>query len=454
MFALAALAATGASFAQVTITGTIASGFQQSISNSYSNAGNLITTGNAAPAFANTGTRTGVTQNMSSGFGVDTADIIFTAKEDIGGGQSVEAKLGLANVMRGSSTTVDSAYGTPSFGPGDVTLSYTNMSFGRIQLGTARDSALHSGMPSAGAPVIDMDGKLFQKRSSSDFINYAVPVGPVTLVYQYGEGSKSAQPESVADGLGAGTSGSPAATPQRSNTLLAIYKDGPLELLGAYKMYDNTDATSIGGVYGLTKDRQYAIQASYDLGMAKLGFGYAYTNATVGATVADMTVGANVPMGALEIGATWSQEVVGGLAGVPAATYGGATVKNILQQAEGTATGWSLGAKYNLSKRTSFKANFASWTRSGYEQFEAFSQVKASSTTLAAAAAAAAAVPANLGAAVAAGNGAAASVYAAGGTTQQAAQTVAGAKVVETAAPQLGYGPIETQFNLLLSYSF
>jgi predicted porin len=105
-------------------------------------------------------------------------------------------------------------------------------------------------------------------------------------------------------------------------------------------------------------------------------------------------------MGALEVGATWGREVVSGIRDVPATAFGagGQGSKDILSEAEGTATGWSVGAKYNLSKRTSFKANYAAWTRSGYEQFEAYG--------------------------------------------------------ISGLPSELGYGPIETQANLLLSHSF
>jgi len=398
LIALAALAATGATFAQVTITGNLTSGYQQTITNSYTgNQGGYQVLTSTIPAAAPVGSIVGnntrvATQNGASGFGVDTAEVFITAKEDIGGGQSVEAKMGLDNVSRGN-----------SFGAHDTTLTYTNTSFGRIQYGNTRGAAVFSGYPSAGAPVIDMDGKLFELRSSSEYINYAAPIGPITVVAQIGEAT-------AGTGLGQGQSGTPAVVGQRSTMLLGLYRDGPLEGFLAYKTYDNGDATSIVGVNKLTKDRQWSLQGAYDFGVAKVGFGYAYTTATVGASVADMLVGVNVPMGALEIGATWGQEIVSGIAGVPVTAFAStpinavvtsASTKPTLLAAEGTATGWSVGAKYNLSKRTSFKANYAAWTRSGYAQFES-----------------------------------------------------ASTKTGLDALAQFGYGPIETQANLLLSHSF
>ena len=391
LVALAALAATGASFAQVTITGNFTIGYQQNVTNSYSTGGSIQALGGIISS------RGATTQVGTSGFGVDTADITLTAKEDIGGGQTVQAELGLTNVVRGGAAPTE-------FGAGDVKLTYTNMSFGRIQLGNTYGAAVFSGIPTAGAPVINMDGKLFELRSYSEYINYAAPVGPVTLVLQMGESGKGA-----GVGLGAGQSGSNTSVGQRNNMLLAYYKDGGLEGFVAGKFYDNGNSDTIFGPAKLTKDKQYTVQAAYDLGMAKVGLGYAYTKANVGAEVQDMLFGVNVPMGDFDIGATWSQERVSGIEGVQASALtltSPATIplKPFLQQADGTATGWSVGAKYKFSKRTSFTVNYAAWTRSGYEQFEAF-----------------------------------------------------GAKLAKadlTAPAEMGYGPVETQANFLLSHSF
>ena len=184
--------------------------------------------------------------------------------------------------------------------------------------------------------------------------------------------------------------------------------------------------------------------------MAKLGFGYAYSKASLGPTVADILVGVNVPMGPVEIGATYAQETVSGIADVPAAALGG--FKPVLVAADGVATGWSLGAKYNLSKRTSLKLNFAAWTRSGYEQFEAFGANLASAQTLAAqATAAGTAAAAAAAAAIAAGNAAGAAAAAQAAAAPFAAQATAASAAAQA---QIGYSAIETQANLLLTHSF
>jgi len=114
LFALAALAATGASFAQVTITGNLTSGYAQTTTNTYATGAAInfvaprslpanalgagspaITAGQtlSTALLGQTPARSTSVQNNASGFGVDTAEIFMTAKEAIGGGQSVEAKL-------------------------------------------------------------------------------------------------------------------------------------------------------------------------------------------------------------------------------------------------------------------------------------------------------------------------------------------------------------------------
>ena len=474
LIALAALAATGASFAQVTITGTVASGFKDRIS--------------ADGA-----------QTRTSGFGVDKAEINFTAKEDMGGGQSIEAKFGLANVSRGSVAGTSLEPESTAFGPGDLTLTYTNTSFGRIQMGTERGAALMAGIPSAGAPVVDMDGKIYQLRSSSDFISYAAPIGPVIVAFKHSEGSN-------VKGLGVGMSGSAGAAAgqmgQRTNDLAVVYKQDALELVGVYRSYDNRDAASMTTGNSLTKDSAIVLQAGYDFGVAKVGFGY--NNVTASASpvkLIDMMIGVSAPIGPLTVGATFGREEVTGVSSVASSYFApstaqlaaagpfaaattaaaGSALKNVLAQADGTATSFSLGAKYDLSKRTSFTVNYARWQRSGYAQFEAtgstgLQSALASATPVLVGAGVTAATPIALAqpgiaaavgytggaptllqaqSAVGATIGTVAAVQQAyaTGANSAAAQTAA-SNAAALAAPQMGYKSDGSEFNIVLSYSF
>jgi predicted porin len=156
-----------------------------------------------------------------------------------------------------------------------------------------------------------------------------------------------------------------------------VYLKGPLQLVGAYRSYDNRNAVTIATSEGLTKDAAIALQAGYDIGAAKFGLGIVNTTASVGPKVMDLTLGVSVPMGAWNFGATFSRSATSGVADTAASAFPGgpgadALFKSAMQQADGTATGMSIGAQYNLSKRTNLTVKYATWTRSGYEQFEAW----------------------------------------------------------------------------------
>jgi predicted porin len=360
LIALAALAVSGVSFAEVTISGSLIMGYKATKSTG-TNAISIPGLGLNAAAVAG---------GEASGFGVDTSEIDITATENLGGGQSIEAKLALAGADRsGESGGVTTGNGAVT--GRDATLSYTNNAFGRIQMGTTMESAIHSDIPSAGAPVIDMDGKLFEIRTSSDFISYAAPIGPVIFQYKLSESSKGL-------GLGAGSSGTSGVTVgQRTSDFAVVYGKGPLQLVGVYRSYDNRNAVSVATAEGLTKNEAIAIQAGYDFGVAKLGFGIVNTTATVGPKVSDMMLGVSIPVSAWTFGMTFGRSTVSGVADAAVSVFPGgagadALFKSAMQRADGTADSVSVGVKYDLSKRTSLSLKHATWTRSGYEQFEAW----------------------------------------------------------------------------------
>lgn len=359
----AAILTTGAAaFAQVSVNGSLAYGYLATRSTG-TNATNIPLLGlNNVPAVAG---------SNAGGMGVNTSEISVTAKEDLGAGHKVEAKMGLAGADRSGEST--SAAGQTSNGAvtgRDAILTYTNPSAGRFQFGTTRPGAEHSGIPSAGAPVIDMDGKLFQLRSNSDFVSYAVPIGPLFFELKQTESSNGLG-EGVGSEGAAGTS-----VGQRSTDYALAYIKGSVKVVGAYRSYDNRNSTNIATAEGLTKDSVYALQLGYDAGFANFGFGYNAITATVGPKVQNMLAGVSVPYGSWTFGATYAMAITSGVADAPASVFPGggaaALFKQGMQRADGTATGFSVGAQYDLSKNTNILMRHASWTRSGYEQFEAW----------------------------------------------------------------------------------
>lgn len=355
LIALAVLAASSAAMAQVTVTGLLAMGYK------------------ATKAGNNAGTE-------SSGLGVDTSVVYFTATEDLGRGQKVEAKLGVAGLDRSG----ESNYGkTGANGPAtgrDASLTYTNSAFGQIQLATLERSdffAALSGVGVAtasvagvGAPVIDMDDKLHEYKKVVDQIRYAVPLGPVTVFLNHIEDYN----KPTALGLGVGAAGQ---TGQRANQLAAQYNGGPLALFASYRSYDNrmeggcvaaAPALALAAcpALRLTKDSLYNLQAAYDLGVARIGAGYQDVSATNGMHQKDSMISVAVPLGALTLGAAWSRSETADAPNTSPFLGGLWKAKDY----EGTANGFSVGVSYALSKRTSVLARHASWTTSGYVQYE------------------------------------------------------------------------------------
>jgi len=303
LIALAVLAASGASFAQVTITGSLAMGYK---------ATSTAATGDA------------------SGFGVDTSEINFMATEDLGGGMKATAKMGLAGADRSGES------GNGTVGGRDASLVLTG-GFGAVALTSARSADYLSGGVS-GVAGIGFDDKVFGKRRIADAISYSVPVGPVSVTLQHQENDIARN--LAAGGLGIGATGSSA---QRLNVLSVTYAAGALVANGQYLSYDNRN----NAVGSNTADYVTRAAAKYDFGMAKLGLGYSQANYSGGGTAKEGLVGVSVPLGAVTVGAQWGQRKVEDATGT--------AITN------GTTNGTGLTAAYALSKRTSVVGTYARW---------------------------------------------------------------------------------------------
>ena len=326
LIALAVLAASGASFAQVTISGNLAMGYQ------------ATTTGAVGSS------------SDAAGFGVDTSEIDFAATEDLGGGMKATAKLALAGADRsGESGTVAGASGNVVSGR-DATLTLTTNA-GAIVLGSVRAAdylsgaqGLTAGFAGVGAYYNGWDGKVLSGRTNRDTVTYIVPVGAVSLFASYQETSTQAN-----QGLGLGTTGAAGVTGQSLTVWGATYAKGAANANLTYLNFNSKAAA------GMTKD-QTRLSGNYDFGAAKLGLGAVVTNTEGGALTSarttDMLLGVTVPMGALTLGVEFVQRKMDDLA----ALSGGAVAAN------GTVSGTSLQATYALSKRTAVIGNYARWT--------------------------------------------------------------------------------------------
>lgn len=345
LIALAVLAASGASFAQVTITGNLTMGYQA--------ASTSVAAGSALNAAD------------SSGFGVDTSQIDFAATEDLGGGMKAVAKMSLAGADRSGESNGTTAGGVTGR---DASLAlYTNV--GVFALGsTSSADYLSGGIAGLGAYYSGWNGKITSARSRRDTVSYILPMNAFTLTLSYQEAANN-------QGLGNGTSGNnSAAAGNVGQTLQVIalnYNKGPLVLDGQFLNFLSSAngnptltlaaptaaqiaaaAAAQGGI-PLAKT-QVRLAGSYDLGMVKLGLGHVVTTSDNGVNANpktyDTQASAAVPLGALTLGATFITRRSDDLS---TAQGGGA--------ANGTQNGWSLQAAYALSKRTNMIANYARW---------------------------------------------------------------------------------------------
>jgi predicted porin len=313
LVALAVLAASGAAMAQVSITGNLTAGFRSS-DKPIGSLGDR-----AVPS---------TVDQSSSGLGVDTAEIVFTATEDLGGGMKASAKLGLVDAARGLNRGNGVNTG---FGPGDTELSLSG-GFGKLSLSTSRGADYLSGGV-AGVGGTFMDGRVFSARTSTDTVAFSAPMGPVSVGLSYSEKADSL-------GLGKGSSGPASETAARQVVLDVNYADGPLAAHFAYLADADVDAKN-----------HYRLAGSYDLGVAKLGAGFerqSYGDATGGTkqTWSDMLVAVSVPLGATTLSANWAQREIS---------------DRTVAADNGKYDGYGLKASYALSKRTAVSVDYTNW---------------------------------------------------------------------------------------------
>jgi predicted porin len=314
LIALAVLAASGASFAQATITGNYTFGYKQTQA------------ANAA---------------SQSGIGTDTAAIQFGASEDLGGGLKASAKVSFGGANRGSAVAGEDAFVNLTGGFGSLTLGTVESANGLLAIG------------SSGAAGFGLDGttNVISGSSNIDVISYGLPLGSgLTLGASYVDRGATG-----ATGLGEGSSGTSAAQP--SFTLGVTYATGPLALkldATSWTRKNDADVTATNN----SNDNRYRLSAGYDFGAVRVSGGYsrlALSNTTGSAVRTEALVGVKVPVGAVTLGLDFAQSTNANNA-VAAAIA-----------ANEDRSGYSLGASYALSKRTSVSASYLNWTTKGVD---------------------------------------------------------------------------------------
>jgi predicted porin len=296
LLALAVVAASGAAFAQsATLSGSYVFGYQS----------------------------TKVGGVTTAGIGTDTAAIALVATEDLGGGLKATAKVSLGGMMRDGAGTGE-----------DASLSLSG-GFGTLTMGSIEsDDGLSRAY--AGAPVIGLDGKVHGGNANIDVIGYTSPqLAPgLTAGVSYVDRGTT-----TTTGLAAGTTGAAAAQP--SITANLTYGAGPISA-----RFDVTSWTRQGAadVTSNTTKNRFRVSGNYDLGMAKVGLGYAQLKRTTGTKTTQLEAGVSAGFGATTVGAVYEELKTTGAA---------------------KKSGFTVGAQYNLSKRTNVSAGYATWKSAG-----------------------------------------------------------------------------------------
>jgi hypothetical protein len=296
LVALAAVAATGGAFAQSTMTGSIGFGYTQTA----------------------LGATSGGSGTTTSGFGSDDSSLTWATTEDLGDGMKVTASIGINAGVSGVATT-----GKDEF----ITVSGA---FGAIQLGSLRGASyLSGGVASAGSLANSgLNGTVLPSRKARDTINWAFDVMPGL------KAKINLEEDDTTEGTGVAGS-----TAQGRTTYQLTYSAGPLVVDGGYRSYDKQGTGTSETLYS----SMVRAAASYDLGMAKVGFGVENYTAPYGNTRNNTLVGMSVPVGKAVLGAQFATNT----------TSGSATAAN-----NQTLNATLVNATYNLSKRTSLIAEY------------------------------------------------------------------------------------------------
>ncbi|APW41802.1 porin [Rhodoferax saidenbachensis] len=370
LIAMAALAASSASFAQVTITGTVMMGFDATHHSVIANPLNALGNPTSKPGVIGDALKlnaNGKPYGDSSGLGVDTAEINFRVIEDLGGGYRAIASMQLDTVARSGVTG------------GDTTMTLVTP-VGAFALQSIKVADWLSNGP-ASIGQLGMDGRTNSSRGFQDVAAFVTKLAPTTTItLSHGE---NAQFGATTAGLGLGTGAAGAASAntggfaqfgqmQRNNGIGVTYMSGALVASAQYLNYDqSTDG------YDLSIKNVTRAQASYDFGSVKV-FGGAISTGLGGGNLFNGVLALGVPAGSWYFTGSYNNSVLSGTSGYlgpifaqPVTALGGASIYQALGCSNTTGcgagsldsntSGYTLSAQYNFSKSTNAVVSYRNW---------------------------------------------------------------------------------------------
>ena len=288
LIALAVVAASGAAFAQssVSLTGKLRFAY---------------------------GTAKAVDGAKTTGVGVTDGDWNIAAVEDLGGGLKAGANMALR--LRGRDAATDAISGASATDgngarPRDSSM-YLTGGFGTVTVGAIEAGNGIVGLVTAGGPTyIGLDnGVQLAGASNVDILQYTSPA-------MNGFSFKAATLDAVGGG---GSQNGGALTVYGAN-----YANGPVSAA--------LDVTKYGSSFAATANSRTRISANYNLGVAIVGAGYQNADNGAAAAKKETAISVSAPFGAFNVGAVYATSKTDGT--------------------PGNNTGYDLSAQYNLSKRT------------------------------------------------------------------------------------------------------
>jgi len=359
LIALAALAATGASFAQVTIYGRVDAGY------------NYLS-------------QDGVTKSGMGNSQLASSKLGFMGTEDLGSGLSGIFKLegGLANPSgngKTSNTNNQATGGATSATGGAVStngsqgldfqrFSYVGLkgNFGELHLGREYHNTFLG---------VQAANDVFGTNGPADSTNLALKLGAATAVVtnvsnaiSYYTPSMGGFNASLQYWMGQNNSNVASAVGSNSGNGYSVtlgYAAGPL-MVALGSMTTNYAQSATAGDYNLN-----AFTAGYNFGAAKVEYTWTHEGINSVSSQKNDTnrLGLIVPVGATNFKASWAQAQRSN-----SATWatGGADEK---------ATQWGLGADYNLSKRTTLFFTYANVKNDGGASYTSGSGIGAIGST-------------------------------------------------------------------------
>ncbi len=359
LIAMAAVAVAGVASAQVTLSGKLSFGYSDSHSNKEAS-GTANANGKAGGASA-------PAAKDVAGFAVYDGHFTMSGSEDLGGGLTAAASMEV--LSRGRDTAISGRNASLTVSGG----------FGSVMMGAIEAGNGIMGKGQAGAPGIGLDGKVLDAAGNIDIVKFTFPtvVEGLSLAVNMADapgstvGRSSGYSQGYAADLSAGAAAASIDYTDYKNqaadvaaTAGAFIENDGTNTVAAYNAGDIIDGVIVQAAKAASnaKRARTRVSASYDLGVAKIGYGRQTVNYRTAGVASNVqtTMGVSVPVGAM--------------------TFGYATARSQNEGAADKTTGTDMGVKYELSKRTAIDFARATWKKNTHSEKNSYARIRLTHT--------------------------------------------------------------------------